>query len=229
MGAVSKIGGTAVDTFSPYTGMVGGLLMNSMLSGVVDELGGGKFANGAVTGSFSYLFNDTLHRVQDRGDSDDSGSMLATAIGIAVPLSAVDGPLPIGDIISAALLTAAAGYDFTQRIYVTYTLVDDYGRIYIGRASGFGNPYSVMMKRYYGHHKKKDLFHSPILDRWALGYKGYEAIRGREQQLLDFWGGVGCPFVGNSIRAVWRYNPQGRLFHYRANTYFGNIAPYTGF
>jgi hypothetical protein len=33
------------------------------LSGTVSELGGGKFANGAVTGAFSMIFNDLMHYI----------------------------------------------------------------------------------------------------------------------------------------------------------------------
>lgn len=35
--------------------------MSSLLGGVVSEIGGGNFANGAITGAFSFLFNDRMH------------------------------------------------------------------------------------------------------------------------------------------------------------------------
>jgi hypothetical protein len=37
------------------------LMRSAIAGGVGSELGGGKFANGATTGSFSYLFNDLAH------------------------------------------------------------------------------------------------------------------------------------------------------------------------
>ena len=37
------------------------LLASSLISGTMDEIGGGKFANGAVTGAFTFLFNDYMH------------------------------------------------------------------------------------------------------------------------------------------------------------------------
>ena len=39
----------------------GRLLFKSVLGGLASVAGGGKFANGAVTGAFQYLFNDALH------------------------------------------------------------------------------------------------------------------------------------------------------------------------
>ncbi len=103
------------------------------------------------------------------------------------------------------------------------------GQVYLGRASGFGTPYQVMMRRYYHHNKWRALgFGKPSLDRAAIGPFGYAAIRGREQQLIDFYGGIGSPKVANIIRGVGRYNIKGRVYHYTSNYYFGNIAPYTG-
>ena len=58
---------------------------------------------------------------------------------------------------------------------------------------------------------------------------GKIAIRGREQQLIDFYGGVGSRRVANVIRGVSKYNPAGRVYHETSNLLFGNIAPYTGF
>ncbi len=86
-----------------------------------------------------------------------------------------------------------------------------------------------MMRRYYHHNKWRALgFGKPSLDRAAIGPFGYAAIRGREQQLIDFYGGIGSPKVANIIRGVGRYNIKGRVYHYTSNYYFGNIAPYTG-
>ena len=36
---------------------------NAVLSGTVSEIGGGKFANGAVTGAFAMMFNDMMHKI----------------------------------------------------------------------------------------------------------------------------------------------------------------------
>jgi len=58
---------------------------------------------------------------------------------------------------------------------------------------------------------------------------GKPAIRGREQQLIDYYGGVGSRRVANRIRGVSKANPMGRFYHSQSNSFFGNIAPYTGY
>ena len=37
------------------------IVANAVLSGTIDELGGGNFANGAITGAYSMMFNDLMH------------------------------------------------------------------------------------------------------------------------------------------------------------------------
>ena len=128
------------------------------------------------------------------------------------------------------VLAGIATYDLTKRVYVTYTLTNPTtGQIYIGRSSGYGDPYSIMRKRFYNHGMRAYGFGMPILDRAVQGLTGYAAIRGREQQMIDFHGGVGSLRVGNRIRGVSRRNMAGRLYHSASNTYFGSLAPYTGF
>lgn len=228
MGAVSKAGGAALDAGTDRMGWAGKMAANSIFAGTVDELGGGKFANGAITGAFTYLFNEKVHRVQDKGDSDEPDPWIAAGT-LALTLSAADGPLPIGDIIGSVVLAGTAVYDLTSRVYLTYILHHPDGRVYVGRTSGFGSPFQVMMKRYYGHERRKEGFRNPELDRFAHGAVGGRAIRGREQQLIDYFGGIGNPKVANIIRGVAKYNIMGRIYHYESNIYFGNIAPYTGY
>ena len=55
------------------------------------------------------------------------------------------------------------------------------------------------------------------------------AIRGREQQLIDYYKNVNNYHLVNKIRGVSQYNPMGRLYHETSNMLFGNIAPFTGF
>ena len=64
------------------------------------------------------------------------------------------------------------------------------------------------------------------MDRYS---KNYDAIRGREQQLIDFYGGIGSKRVVNDIRGVSKINPFGRDFHNASNAEFGRLAPYTGY
>ena len=39
---------------------------SAVLGGTVEEIGGGKFANGAITGAYSMLFNDMMHELKER-------------------------------------------------------------------------------------------------------------------------------------------------------------------
>lgn len=149
-----------------------------------------------------------------------SGVLLAddaTAIGVVDDLA-----IPI-------ILTGALTYDATQRIFLTYTLTNfATGQIYIGRTSGFGNPISIMNNRYISHHMRSLGFSNPTLDVTAQGIQSYPAIRGREQQLIDYYGGVGSEKVANNIRGVSKINPLGRVYNLASDTYFGKKAPYSG-
>lgn len=70
MGAVSGLGGYVVNS-SPDMSKILKLTSASVISGTIDEIGGGKFANGAVTGAFSFLFNDYLHHRKYRMQCKD--------------------------------------------------------------------------------------------------------------------------------------------------------------
>lgn len=53
-------GALAIDTTGP-SGKFANAAIAAMVGGTAAELGGGKFANGAVTGAFLAMFNDALH------------------------------------------------------------------------------------------------------------------------------------------------------------------------
>lgn len=162
-------------------------------------------------------------------DNEDDGSLTAVAVPIALTAASIDGPIPIGDAIGLIVLAGAATYDSTQRVYVTYTLTNSSGKVYVGRTSGFGNPYSIMMARYSSHHMKALGFGNPTMDVAVQGLQGYPAIRGREQQLIDVYGGVGSSHVANPIRGVSKINLLGKFYHAASSMYFGQIALYTGY
>jgi len=158
------------------------------------------------------------------------GSAVAKVAPIALTAAAIDGPIiPIGDVLGGVVLAGAAAYDATQRVYITYTLTNG-NSTYVGRASGYGTPYQIMMRRYSGHHMRAFGYSNPVLDRAIQGVQGYPAIRGREQQMIDFFGGAGSPNVGNIYRGVSKLDVVGgRLYHGMSNLYFGPLAPYTGY
>lgn len=65
-GAASVAGGYLINKYGSGLNTAGKTAINAVVSGTVSELGGGKFANGAITGAFTMLFNDLMHL--KRGD-----------------------------------------------------------------------------------------------------------------------------------------------------------------
>jgi hypothetical protein len=61
---------------------------SAVLGGTIDEIGGGKFANGAITGAYGMLFNDLRHDDDDprksatNGGGDDFKNYVEKANGI---------------------------------------------------------------------------------------------------------------------------------------------------
>lgn len=153
-------------------------------------------------------------------------------VGAAGVLAAddVSGVGAVDDVAIPVLLAGAAvAYDASQRTFLTYTLSNPAAQIYVGRTSGYGTPQRILTARYTSHHMRLLGFGSPSVDRAIQGYGGYPAIRGREQQLMDFYGGVGSPGVASLIRGVSSMNPAGLIYHEESDAYFGPLAPYTGY
>lgn len=90
MGAVSSGGGTLIDHYGDAMGKAGQIAANAVLSGTVDELGGGKFANGAITGAFSIMFNDMMHGGPEKSVMDKVHEAL-DLIGMVPGLDIADG------------------------------------------------------------------------------------------------------------------------------------------
>lgn len=139
----------------------------------------------------------------------------ATGVGVA------------DDVAIPLILVGAILQDANTRTYVTYTMTDGV-RTYAGRTSGFGPPEQLVRNRFAAHHMRSQGYGNPTVDRWAYGRGAYDAIRGREQQLIDSFGGVGSPASGNAIRGVSVWNPAGRPYWNASNAMFGPLAPYTG-
>lgn len=102
----------------------------------------------------------------------------------------------------------------------------------MGRTSGFGTPEQIVARRYANHHMQGKGYHSPKVDKYAMGpwrSPAYDAIRGREQQMMDFHGGVGSTTLGNSIRGVSKMNPNGSRYHKASNMKFGQLHKFTGY
>jgi hypothetical protein len=66
MGLISSAGGHYVRQHMGSLGRFGQISANAVFCGTIEEIGGGKFANGAVTGAFSIMFNDMMHSYTKR-------------------------------------------------------------------------------------------------------------------------------------------------------------------
>jgi hypothetical protein len=114
--------------------------------------------------------------------------------------------------------------------HVTYTKYNPAtDETYVGRSHGYGlTPEQVVRERDKYHHKWKEGFGEAFLDRSAQGFHGYLAIRGREQIMIDAFGGAwsdvkggrGHTKSGNNIRGVASYNPFAPAYYFFAKLFF---------
>lgn len=171
-----------------------------------------------------YVLNTVDIRPELKMGIGETQGALGAAVPLALTSSAIDGPLPIGEAIGVGIITAAAVHDAMTKVYITYTLTGPAGQVYVGRSSGFGDPQSIMMNRYGGHHMRAFGYGNPQLDRTAVGYPaGYYAIRGREQDVVTALGGIGSSRVGNRINPIWEYNPNRPIYLGASKLMFGPI------
>lgn len=155
------------------------------------------------------------------------GSALGRALPAAGAAAAVDGIAPVGDAVGAAILVGVTVDHFRRKlnskVYVTYTKTNfRTGQVYVGRTSGDGNklPQQVVRERDYGHKYWDNLGFGPAqVDRFLYGgvsslpigmaegitISAYSAIRGREQNVYDYYNTKGL--VANRILPISPYNP----------------------
>ncbi|MDF3301636.1 LamG-like jellyroll fold domain-containing protein [Streptomyces tropicalis] len=117
--------------------------------------------------------------------------------------------------------------------YVTYTKTNpDTGVVYTGRSRGIGTPEQIVAARDAGHHMTEKGFGPAVLDKFAVATKSvaerhsdpaYQAIRGREQQLIDAFGGAQSAggTSGNAIRGVAEDNSLRGIYMNAATVAFG--------
>ena len=66
VGFTSSVGGYYINRYGSQLGTAGKVAANAALSGVVAEIGGGKFASGAMTGAFIMMYNELQHQRRNR-------------------------------------------------------------------------------------------------------------------------------------------------------------------
>jgi hypothetical protein len=128
--------------------------------------------------------------------------------------------------------TLALGCDSppcSRTVYATYTKVNPITReVYSGRTSGVvyrGETYEAAARRAVrnrdtSHHVSG--FQIASLEKWSMDYL---AIRGREQQLIDYYGGAKKwdGTSGNDFAGINWYNPMWDFYMSAANLQFGKL------
>ncbi|MEZ5842559.1 MAG: RHS repeat-associated core domain-containing protein [Hyphomicrobiaceae bacterium] len=221
-GAIGVLGGAlGTDVFGTGDAGMAGRTAFAAAAGCLGALvTGGKCAQAAVTAAISHLYNRE--------------SLLKK--GVEVVAKTTVRTIPIGAILASlteivGMVTEALQQE-QRRLYITYELRDriDGERVYIGRTSCTGcetieDVARAVYGRFGNHHAVRDNFTFVTIDSVS---SSYFAIRGREQQLIDYYGGVGSDTVANTIRGVAYDNPAGGAYHRQSNRYFGMLHRYTG-
>lgn len=94
------------------------------------------------------------------------------------------------------------GEGTAEKVHVTYTKVDPKtGKTYSGRSSGYGRPEDIVAARDAKHHMNDKGYGPAQLDKASTSK---DAIRGREQQLIDAHGGSQSTggSSGNAINGI---------------------------
>jgi RHS repeat-associated protein len=174
---------------------------------------------------YAYVLNDPMSFVDPMGltGQQNSGSS-PTYVGSTMAIPAAGGALAEGvgavglGMLAVVGLPLALSGDTVQTdkspfTYATYTRTNPItGQVYSGRTSGYGDPSQMVAAR--GAQQSilsAEGFLPPTLDVAATGTQAYGAIRGREQQLINYYGGAQS--VGgtarNVINGIADFNPAG--------------------
>lgn len=119
-----------------------------------------------------------------------------------------------------------------KRLFVTYIKEnEETGEIYSGRASGLVSEEEVngvsardiLAKRDASHHKNQDGFQRAEIDVYS---EDSDATRGREQMLIDFYGGAKSlgGVSGNAINGISSRNEKREKYLNAAKKIFGGIG-----
>ena len=154
------------------------------------------------------------------------GNALLDATGIIIDVAAACIPFVPGGagsvIKTARLADNAVGVAVSgEKTYQTYTKTHPVtGKIYSGRTSGKASPEQNVYNRDKHHHKNKEGYGPAVLDKSS---QNPDAIRGREQYLIDLHGGaqsVGGT-SGNTYNGISKTNPKAEVYNQARIQEFG--------
>ena len=110
-----------------------------------------------------------------------------------------------------------------EKTYQTYTKTNpETGEVYSGRTSGYGTPKENVSRRDKKHHMNDKGFGPAALDKSSINK---DAIRGREQQLIDSNGGAKSQrgTSGNAINGISPNNKKKNRYMKSATDEFGEL------
>ncbi|MCB1160613.1 MAG: hypothetical protein H7A25_26065 [Leptospiraceae bacterium] len=109
-----------------------------------------------------------------------------------------------------------------KRLYITYIKNRGDGKTYSGMASGFSDANNILKRRESSHHKNKEGFGKAEIDRISYDKN---AIRGREQMLIDYHGGAQSEggTSGNIYNSISKRNKKGPKYITAAIAAFGSL------
>jgi hypothetical protein len=121
---------------------------------------------------------------------------------------------------------------FLKRLYLTYTKENpETGEVYSGLTSGIQEEDTpeikmiqrILRKRDSSHHKSEDGFQDAQLDKSS---DDYEAVRGREQMLINYHGGAQSEggTSGNKVNGISHRNPKRNKYLEAAVKLFGGLS-----
>tara|TARA_B100000949_G_scaffold204264_1_gene193754 strand:+ start:242 stop:799 length:558 start_codon:yes stop_codon:yes gene_type:complete len=159
--------------------------------------------------------------------SDNSiGAAALTAAGIMAADDMTGFGVMNDPAIPIALGIAALEAANNSKTFATYTLKNEQtGKVYVGRTSGFFSAEKLVSLRGKANHMKLFGFDNPMLDRAATGPRAYSAIRGRGQQMMDAYGGIGSARLGNRINGISPWNPFRPVYLETSTEAFGPAVP----
>ncbi len=108
-------------------------------------------------------------------------------------------------------------------MFLTYTKEhESNGKVYSGRASGFGKSVKVLAKRESFHHMNKEGYLPAEIDKYSYNS---DAIRGREQYLVDKNGGAQSQGAtsGNKINPISKRNKNRKKYLDACKQIFGTL------
>ena len=143
MGALSCAGNRYINSRDGI-GKAGKIAMSAALGGTVAEIGGGKFANGAITAAYSLMFNEMMHggptyrqlkKIYANYVSDISGVEFYQSLGGEIAASATANPEYYQNSCAAKLSDAMNKAGFKIPYIKNQTLKGSNGNNYFLRAS----------------------------------------------------------------------------------------------